>query len=192
VAHQKGVYMDGHKCVDVVEYWDKVFLPAIAKFERQMAQHAGLELKKIMPEPIEGQCHIIIQYHDESCLHAYDDAQNLWLHAGEQPLQKKGRGRLIYVSDFINEEDGQLMLLDADGKIIEDAQVIIYLGSNGDPWWDTKQLLAQIKSAIQIFDKAHSDCQALEFVFDQSLAHASLPPDTLKAFKMNKSNGGKQ
>ena len=83
------------------------------------------------------------------------------------------------------------MLLDADGKIIEDAQVIIYPGSNGDPWWDTKQLLAQIKSAIQIFDKAHPDCQAL-FVFNQSLAHASLPPDALKAFEMNKSNGGKQ
>jgi len=30
------------------------------------------------------------------------------------------------------------------------------------------------------------------FIFDQSSAHASLPPDTLKAFEMNKSNGGKQ
>lgn len=55
-----------------------------------MAQHAGPELKKIMPEPIEGQRRIIIQYHDESCFHANDDAQNLWLHAGEQPLRKKG------------------------------------------------------------------------------------------------------
>ena len=86
-----------------------------------MAQHAGPELKKIMPEPIEGQRRIIIQYHDESCFHANDDTRNLWLRAGEQPLQKKGRGRLILVSDFINEEDGRLVLLDADGKIIEDA-----------------------------------------------------------------------
>lgn len=68
--------------------------------------------------------------------------------------------------------------MDADGKIIEDAHVIIYPGSNGDPWWDTKQLLAQIKSAICIFDKAHPDCQAL-FIFDQSSAHTSLPPDAL-------------
>ncbi|KAJ3553708.1 hypothetical protein NP233_g12583 [Leucocoprinus birnbaumii] len=29
-------------------------------------------------------------------------------------------------------------------------------------------------------------------MFDQSSAHASLPPDALKAFEMNKSNGGKQ
>jgi len=38
---------------------------------------------------------------------------------------------------------------------------------------------------------AHPQCTAL-FIFDQSSAHASLPPDALKAFEMNKSNGGKQ
>jgi hypothetical protein len=85
-AVRKGVYMDGHEREDVVEYRNKVFLPAIAKFERRMAQHAGPELKKIMPEPIEGQRRIIIQYHDESCFHANDDTRNLWLRAGEQPL----------------------------------------------------------------------------------------------------------
>jgi len=30
------------------------------------------------------------------------------------------------------------------------------------------------------------------FIFDQSSTHASLPPDALKAFEMNKSDGGKQ
>ena len=49
----------------------------------------------------------------------------------------------------------------------------------------------QIKSTIEIFEAAHPNCQAL-FIFDQSSAHASLPPDALKAFEMNKSNGGKQ
>ena len=48
-----------------------------------------------------------------------------------------------------------------------------------------------MKDAIEIFEAAHPDKQAL-FVFDQSSAHASLPPDTLKAFDMNKSDGGKQ
>jgi hypothetical protein len=50
-AVRKGVYMDGHECVDVVEYWNKVFLPAIANFERWMAQHAGPELKKLCQSP---------------------------------------------------------------------------------------------------------------------------------------------
>jgi hypothetical protein len=188
---RKGVYMDGHERNDVVEYRNKVFLPAIARFEAQMAKHEGPELKKIMPEIQEGQRRIIIQYHDECCFHANDEARSLWLREGEQPLRKKGRGRLIHVSDFINEEDGRLVLLDEDGRIIRDARKIIYPGSNGDPWWDTKQLMDQIRSAIEIFETAHPDCQAL-FIFDQSSAHASLPPDALKAFEMNKSDGGKQ
>jgi hypothetical protein len=48
-----------------------------------------------------------------------------------------------------------------------------------------------MKDAIEIFEAAHPGKQAL-FVFDQSSAHASLPPDDLKAFEMNKSDGGKQ
>ena len=113
------------------------------------------------------------------------------LREGEQPLHKKSQGRLIHVSDFINEEDGQLVLLDENGKIVCDARKIIYLGSQGDPWWDNKQLMDQMAAAIEIFDAAHPGCQAL-FVFDQSSAHASLAPDVLRAFDMNKSNGGKQ
>ena len=51
--------------------------------------------------------------------------------------------------------------------------------------------MEQITSAIEIFEAAHPDCQAL-FVFDQSSTHASLPDNALKAFEMNKSNGGVQ
>ena len=51
--------------------------------------------------------------------------------------------------------------------------------------------MAQVKSAIEIFEAGHPGCQAV-FVFDQSSAHASLPSDALHAFDMNKSNGGKQ
>ena len=90
---------------------------------------------------------------------------------GEQPLRKKGRGRLIHVSDFINEEDGHLFLLDETGRIIRDARKIIYPGSNGNPWRDTDHPLVQVESAMEIFEAAHTDCQAL-FVFDQSSDYA--------------------
>jgi hypothetical protein len=106
-------------------------------------------------------------------------------------LQKKGRGRLIHVSDFITEASGRLIICDPTGKILRDARKVIFPGSNGDPWWDTKQLLEQVDNAITIFEEAHPKCQAL-FVFDQSSAHASLGPDALKAFEMNKGDGGKQ
>jgi len=51
--------------------------------------------------------------------------------------------------------------------------------------------MTQIKDAIKIFEASHPGCQAV-FIFDQSSAHASLPPDALRAFEMNKSDGGKQ
>jgi hypothetical protein len=109
----------------------------------------------------------------------------------QQILQKKGKGRIIHVSGFINAEDGRLALRDEQGNIVEEAREIIYPGANGDAWWNTEQLLNQIKRAIRIFESTHPDCIAL-FIFDQSSAHASLPADALKAFEMNKSNGGKQ
>lgn len=98
---------------------------------------------------------------------------------------------MIHVSYFIKEETGRLFEKNSAGEIIRDAQVIIYPGSGGDNWWDTEQFLKQIDLAIDIHNKVHPDVQAL-FIFDQSSAHASLPPDALRAWDMNKSNGGKQ
>ena len=74
---------------------------------------------------------------------------------------------------------------------MRDARRIIFPGSNGDDWWDHKQLLAQMDDAISIFEEAHPSCIAL-FIFDQSSAHASLGADALRAFDMNKGNGGSQ
>jgi len=98
----------------------------------------------------------------------------------------------MHDSEFIEEVNGRLVVKNADGVIIKEARQIIYPGSNGDPYWDCEQLISQVKNkAIPVFEEAHPGCQAL-FVFDQSSAHAALPPDSLKAFEMNKSNGGKQ
>ena len=109
----------------------------------------------------------------------------------EQILQKKGRGRIIHVSDFVEEENGRLIVHNEEGDIVKDARCIIYPGSGGDPWWDHTQLLAQVDKALVIFEEAHLGCVAL-FIFDQSSAHASLGPDALRAFDMNKTNGGRQ
>ena len=72
-----------------------------------------------------------------------------------------------------------------------------WLESNGfrqNSWGrvKTSQLIEQVKTkAIPVFKEVHPGCQAL-FIFDQSTAHAALPPDALKAFEMNKSNSSKQ
>jgi phage pi2 protein 07 len=81
--------------------------------------------------------------------------------------------------------------MEEDRLDAEDDDWIIYPGSKGDNWWDTDQLMKQIRRAIAIHNKIHPGVTAL-FIFDQSSAHASLAPDALRAFDMNKSNGGKQ
>lgn len=98
----------------------------------------------------------------------------------------------MHISEFICESTGRLVSLNPDGTVKREARKIIYPGSNGNPWWDKKQLIAQVKDqAIPVFEEANPGKQAL-FIFDQSSAHAALPDDALKAFEMNKSNGGAQ
>jgi len=104
---------------------------------------------------------------------------------------KKGREHLIHVSDFIEEENGRLIIHNEDSRVVKDGRCITYPRAHSDAWWDHAQLLVQVDKVISIFEEAHPDCVAL-FVFDYSSAHASLAPDTLHAFDMNKSNGGKQ
>ena len=59
----------------------------------------------------------------------------------EQKLLRKGRGRLIHVSDFVEEENGCLIVRN-EGDVVKDARCIIYPGVGGDAWWDHNQLLA--------------------------------------------------
>jgi len=90
----------------------------------------------------------------------------------EIKLMRKGRGRIIYISDFVEEEFGQLVVRNEGGEILRDARCITYPGASGDPWWDHTQLLAQMDKAISIFEELHPGCATL-FIFDQSSAHVS-------------------
>ncbi len=104
---------------------------------------------------------------------------------------KKGWGWLIHVSDFVEEENGRLIICNEEGIVVKDARCITYPRSGGDAWWDHAQLLMQVNQAISIFKEAHLKCVGL-FLFDHSSAHASLGPNALRVFDMNKSNGGSQ
>ncbi|KAJ3980172.1 hypothetical protein F5890DRAFT_1557948 [Lentinula detonsa] len=67
---RKGIYMDGHERVDVVKYWEEVFLPTMAKYECRMARYEGPDQKRVPPVLLPGEKEIIAQFHDESSLHA--------------------------------------------------------------------------------------------------------------------------
>lgn len=145
---KKGVYMDGHEHDNIVKYRQEVFLPLMAKFEAHMVHYDGPELRHVEPVLQPGECKIIPNFHDESTFHANEEVRSVWLWEGEQPLCKKGRGRLIHVSAFINPENSHLILLDEKGDVVRDSTKIIYPGSGGDAWWDCEQLLKQMEEAI--------------------------------------------
>jgi hypothetical protein len=83
-AHEgeKGVYMDGHERLNVVEYQNNVFLPLMASFERRMAQWIRkpeyTELVHIEPALGPDEKQIIAIFQDESCFHVNDHKQTMW------------------------------------------------------------------------------------------------------------------
>jgi len=93
---------------------------------------------------IGGQVHIMYFY-DESCFYGFDYKKSLWLADNQQKMPGKSKGRLIHDSEFVGPK-GRIRVPNDKGIFIPDdpdldARQIIYLGSNRDPWWDTKQLL---------------------------------------------------
>ena len=151
---------------------------------------------------------IIAVFQDKSCFHVNEYKEQYGVYhcsyppgnalmvldraqPDDQKLMKKGKGCLIHVSDFVEEENGRLIICNESGNMVKDAHCIMYPGAQGDAWWDQPQLLTQVNKACSIFEEAYPECVAL-FVFDQLSAHASLAPDALHAFDMNKGNGGKQ
>ncbi|KAF8303445.1 hypothetical protein DL93DRAFT_2066830, partial [Clavulina sp. PMI_390] len=189
---RKGIYYDGHEREDVVDYRNNTYLPLLHKYEDRMVQYHGPDLVRTPPKLAEGEKQIIANFHDECSFHGNDFRTSAWsVNKGSMPLQKKGRGRLIHVSDFINEEDGRLVERNDAGEITDEARVVIFPGANGDRWWDGEQMRNQLTRSISLFERIHPDCQGL-WIFEHSSNHAALGDDALKAFDMNKSDGGKQ
>ncbi len=126
----------------------------------------------------------------------------MWVKGDQQPIQKKGGGYVIHVSDFISETIGWLKLseeqISNQHKLLVkkwlakfEVQAIIYLGKGFDAWWDLKQLIKQIKNTIPIFKLTHPNCMAV-FIFDQSSAHEGFAEDALNINCMNVNPSGKQ
>ena len=190
---KKGVYIDGHEREDVVRYRQDVFLPKMKELDSYCTHYDEKEdgtWEALLPDLPAGVKRHVFYFHDESCFHGYDYKKNIWLDktTKQQKMPGKSKGRLVHVSDFIGPE-GRIRV-DGKGEEYEDGRKIIYPGSNGDPWWDTNQLLSQLSTVLKIFEKKHPDCIAV-LVFDQSSAHASHGEGALNAFGMNLTPGGK-
>jgi len=49
---EEGQYSDGHEHKDVVEYWQRVFLPAMAQYVESMRKWDGNEEEVATPPPL--------------------------------------------------------------------------------------------------------------------------------------------
>ena len=81
-------------------------------------------------------------FYNKSCFYSYNYKKTIWLDyiTKQQKMPGKSKGKLVYCSDFIRPEE-RITIHNTEGVITKDTWKIIYLGSNGDSWWDTKQLL---------------------------------------------------
>ncbi|KIJ53154.1 hypothetical protein M422DRAFT_242272 [Sphaerobolus stellatus SS14] len=191
---KKEMYVDGHERDDVVEY-RKEFLNNFMANERLHRIYTDTDLLPVDPNLQPGeQLHVPI-FHNESIFRSNDLRRRVWVRDGHMPLQKKGQGRAIHVSDFTVEQTGRLNLneeqMDYNSHLppserltTTDAREIIYPGKNHEGWWNTERLIEQVKKTIPIFERMYPGAIG-EFIFDQSSAHAAFGRDSLTAlFRM--------
>jgi hypothetical protein len=209
---RKGVYKDGHERVDVVEYRQEQFLPALKELENRMVRweliesNGGEELRMVYPTNLPvGVKPIVLIVHDESTFNANDGRSKIWIKDDHIPLKKKSRGKGIMVSDFLTPggrlqvPEGTNLILDSEygiqpegPKRLDSHRATCSIEYGGDTWWDGDQLVDQVlQLAIPIFEVAFPDCQAL-FLFDNATSHSAYTKDALRASAMNLRPGGGQ
>jgi len=76
---KNGVYIDGHERLNIVKYWNNVFLPLMALLERHMVQWRpegeDAELVCIKPDLGLEEKEVITIFQDESSFHVNDHKQ---------------------------------------------------------------------------------------------------------------------
>jgi hypothetical protein len=167
-----------------------------------MATYEEITLDRVPPVLKPGEMEHVLIMQDESIFHTNEYRRRSWLTEDQQPIRKKGHGRVVHVSDFISETIGRLKLSDdqiADQLKLPDkqrltvfeARKITYPGKGHDLWWDLSQLTDQVKIAIKVFEYTHPNCIAI-FTFDRSSAHEGFAENALNINNMNVNPGGKQ
>jgi hypothetical protein len=165
------------------------FLQEIQEMERTCGIHRvvpdAAEVAVFMKKPRNRRPYVII-VHDESTCSSNDDQSFAWV-ADDDPmprLKSKSNGAGIMVSAFITEVGGGILSF-------EDQKAVEYLEYGSGNWWNSPKMVAQLKIAIEIAEKAFPWAQ-LVWRFDHSSNHKAMPSDALNASTMNVGSGGKQ
>ena len=137
MKHKKGLYYDGHKHPDVVEYRQNVFIPTLTSLQWRLVEfEVGNVEKEVVKKDgvnyVERQ--LVMLFQDKSTMQANDGQKRSWIPEGEQPLRKKGAGHGIHHSDVICSTFGWL----------KDASQTLEYGKNYDGYWNGELFIKQV------------------------------------------------
>jgi len=126
-GHKKnGMYIDGHKHEDVVQY-QKEFVARWKDYDKRMVTYNNDgnvdSTPTSFPVAHGHQFHLVLITHDESTFYANDHRKNLWNHKTDKATpQCKGEGPLIMISDMITVDWGQLK---DDNEYVHEALIFV-------------------------------------------------------------------
>jgi hypothetical protein len=154
-----------------------------------MCKYDDVTLEPVPPNLAPGEKEHVLIPQDKCIVKVNDSTRRQWLKDGQQPLKKKGNGCAIHICGWICETTSHLKLSEeqitaqttlseAERLWVTDSHKIIYPGKNHDAWWDLKQLMEQMKYAVDIFKYLHPDKVGI-WLFDCSSAHEGLTDDAL-------------
>lgn len=198
---RNGMYIDGHEREDVVAY-RRAFVERWKTYDMRFHKwdNDGCELPRPngFPLPDNGPFRLVLITHDESTFYQNDRRKIVWAESTSRPMpQPKGDGQSIMVSDFLTSEWGRLR----DGDecvphclspiflltfVFREARVIFKAGKNRDGYFSAEDLLAQVDSAIDIFEGLSKGNFRALFLFDNAPSHQKRALDAISARKMSK------
>ncbi|KAJ7243667.1 hypothetical protein C8J57DRAFT_1556267 [Mycena rebaudengoi] len=116
--YQKGIYYDGHERPDVVQKRNEFIKDMFGCLKRKegdsgaasQTKKSTSNLKEIPPNLKPRDIIYYPIYHDESTVHTNDQSHFVWETEDQHELHQKSCCCLIYISDFIIEHCGRLVL----------------------------------------------------------------------------------
>lgn len=182
--NKKGYYTDGHERADVVEYRNRLYLPAMQENEKFMRIYTGEDmLTESLPKDINENEEVVMIYHDETTIYCGDSNKTSWIQIGTNVMIPKSKGQSIMVSGFICSCHGFMQL-----NLLKSYK-LFRPGINNDGWWINQDLVNQVNECIPLFKELHQN-KKIVLVFDNSMNHHKKPLDGLDANVIPKKDGG--
>ena len=107
--HRKGLYFDGHDHVDVVEYHQNVFLPAMKGYEQWLVHYVigDVDQEVILPCNNYVECCLVLLPQDKMTSQANDIVEMMWVYKMSIVCRRRGLVMVfIRVKLFVRQLDG--------------------------------------------------------------------------------------